>query len=818
MGNKPQSRAKFVFINNSKCTFPSSGWTIYFSSCKGIELATGNSEFSVAHLNGDIYRLFPERTFRGLKPGESKEFYYNYDDLVLNQTSAPCGLYIVWSNFPEKGFTLPKFSTSLIRDSSVNFLTPEEIYEKNRKICDIPPSKLPKIFPTPVCYEERNGEFLLNSDTRVYFDPVFQKEAIFLQNELSRLLKKRISVFPDDSIMNDQKFSDNSKQIFRKITLKKRNMADEAYQLSVSSEGIEIAGGTCTGIFWGIQSLKSLLPPTTWAARQSEVKVPAITVSDFPRFKYRSLLCDVARNFKSKEQIMKVLDLMALYKLNILHLHLVDDEGWRLEISSLPELTEVGAKRGHTLDSKTRLPPSFASGPEPGKSMGTGYYSRSDFIKILKYATERHIMVIPEIESPGHSRAAIKAMDARYEKLLRQGKKEEAEAYLLRDLNDQSVYCSAQAWTDNVMCVALPSTYQFLRTVIDEIIEIYEEADAPLNTIHFGGDEVPEGAWKKSPACLELIEHDTSLHTIDDLWYYYFSKISAMLKVRDLFLSGWEEVALRKTLLDGKKHMIPNPGFLSENFQVHVWNNMIGWGAEDLPYRLANAGYKVVLSCVSNNYFDLAYSKSPDEPGFYWGGFQDIDKPFYFVPFDYYKTTKEDAAGNPANPEYFLGKDRLTDYGKSNIVGVQGLLWGENLRSNDAMEYLLLPKLLGLAERAWAKDPKWATENDKIKSQNLYDYAWSEFVNIIGKRELPRLDYYSGGFKYRIPPVGVIRENGKILVNNQFPGLAICYTTDGTEPTLQSTKYFGPITNKGIIKFKAFDSLGRGGKTTESVQ
>ncbi|MBF0548696.1 MAG: chitobiase/beta-hexosaminidase C-terminal domain-containing protein [Candidatus Riflebacteria bacterium] len=241
---------------------------------------------------------------------------------------------------------------------------------------------------------------------------------------------------------------------------------------------------------------------------------------------------------------------------------------------------------------------------------------------------------------------------------------------------------------------------------------------------------------------------------------------------------------------------------------------MIGWGAEDLPYRLANAGYKVVLSCVSNNYFDLAYSKSPDEPGYYWGGFQDIDKPFYFVPYDYYSTTKEDAAGNPANPNFFSGKDRLTDYGKSNIVGIQGLLWAENVRSNDLLDYLLLPKFLSLAERAWAKDPSWATETDKEKKEQLYNNAWSEFVNIVGKRELPRLAYFDGGFKYRIPPVGTLLKNGKLMVNLQLPGLDVHYTTDGTEPTVKSKICTGTISDKGTIKIRAFDTTGRGGKIT----
>jgi len=239
-----------------------------------------------------------------------------------------------------------------------------------------------------------------------------------------------------------------------------------------------------------------------------------------------------------------------------------------------------------------------------------------------------------------------------------------------------------------------------------------------------------------------------------------------------------------------------------------------GWGSEDLPYRLANAGYKVVLSPVSNNYLDLAYFKHPDEPGYYWGGFQDLDKPFYFIPFDYFKNASEDPDGNPVDPSVFNCKERLTEFGKSNIVGIQGLLWAENLRSIDQMEYLLLPKMLGVAERAWAKDPAWAQAADKAEYDREYVRAWSVFVQQVGRRELPRLDYFAGGFAYRIPWPGAVVENGQVKANIQLPGLALRYTTDGAEPSPNSPLYTGPIAAKGILKIKAFDTRGRGSLTT----
>jgi hexosaminidase len=354
-----------------------------------------------------------------------------------------------------------------------------------------------------------------------------------------------------------------------------------------------------------------------------------------------------------------------------------------------------------------------------------------------------------------------------------------------------------------------------MEKVTDELIAMYKEAGAPLTTVHFGGDEVPNGVWAKSPAYLKLKASNPAIKNTDDMWYYYFRKLNTMAKKKGLFVSGWEEAGMRKTTLDGRSFYIANPDFANDNFQLNVWNNVIGEGYEDLPYRLANAGYKVVLSPVSNQYFDLAYNNSYFESGLNWGGFVDVDKPFYFIPYDFLKNVKEDARGNPISNLNTSGKIRLTDYGKSNIVGLQGLLWSENNVNVSRVEYMLLPKLLGLAERAWAKDPDWATENDPEKSNALYTKAWDSFVNILGKRELPRLSYYNSGYGYRIPEPGLAASGGTVKANIQIPGLEIRYTTDGSEPTASSMLYSQPVNIRGLIKAAAFDASGRKGKTVE---
>jgi len=407
-------------------------------------------------------------------------------------------------------------------------------------------------------------------------------------------------------------------------------------------------------------------------------------------------------------------------------------------------------------------------------------------------------------------------MDARYNRLMAEGKQAEASKYLLRDLNDKSVYNSVQYWNDNVIDVSLPSTYTFFTTVIDDLVGIYKEAGAPLTTIHLGGDEVPPHVWEKSPSYLALKATHPEITNTGDLWYYFYGNINQLLKARGLTLAGWEEMGLRKTMTDGKPDYVPNPDFTPYHLQTEVWNNAIGGGQEDLAFKLANAGYKVVLSSVTNLYFDMAHYKSFDEPGYYWGAFVDIDKPFSFIPYDYFKNTKVDRDGLPINKGIFIGKQRLTDYGKTNIAGLQGCLWGENIKTPERMEYMIFPSILGLAERAWAQNPQWATEPDTTKSEAMYQQAWSNFINILGKSELPRLTYLNGGYGYRIPKPGVILQGGKYLVNMQFPGFAIRYTTNGKDPDAKSKLYNDAVTLPlNGVKFRAFDTKGRGSNVSE---
>lgn len=789
--NSNQSLSVLKLKNLSSNELKSSGWVIYFNSLDGRLLDSANSTVNIKHINGDYFSISPRKNFKALKSGESL-IVSVLTRVLKKHTDYPSGFYLAFNASKET------FPVKLIKSSSEDFNARDlaiarSNYDKNEKTERANIASYSPILPTPKSLVRKTGSFKINSQLNLVSPDEFTAEASLFLKDLEET--------------NGIKANLNGAAKTNLIEVKKVNgLKTEAYQLVVSAEKIVINASSKAGAFYAFQSLKSLLPA---AKKSTEITVEAVEINDEPRFPHRGFMLDIARNYQTKAEIKKLITALALYKINVLHFHLTDDEGWRLEIPGLPELTEVGAHRGHTLTENDQLNPAYGSGPNRNNTTGTGFLTKKDFIEILTFASERHITVLPEIETPGHARAAIVAMNARYNRLIKSGNQQEAEKYLLRDLEDKSVYTSVQGYNDNIINVALPSVYTFLEKVTDELIAMYKEADAPLKSIHFGGDEVPAGVWERSPVVAALLKKEASVKNPDQLWPYYFDKIDKMLKAKGLYLSGWEEIGLHKA--DGK--MIVNDQFAKNNFHADVWNNLAG--NEDLAYRLANAGYKVVLTNVTNLYLDLAYNKSNAEPGQYWGGYVDVDKPYSFIPFDFTRNQKEDQRGNALEPNHFKDLVQLTESGKSNIVGLQGPLWSEIILSKETFEHLLFPKLFGVAERAWAADPVWATEKDAAKAGQLYDAAYHSFLTSVGKNEFNRLDNLGGGFNYRIPTPGIKVDNGSVAANIQYPGLTVVYTADGSEPTQNSQKYTGPITQKGNYIFSAVNSKGRGSKSIQ---
>ncbi len=583
----------------------------------------------------------------------------------------------------------------------------------------------------------------------------------------------------------------------------------EAYKLEIrENQSIVITGSDPSGVFHGIQSILALVPPEMHTSAEAAPGFPVMVIEDAPRFGYRGLHIDVARNFQDKETLKKMISVMAFYKLNTLMLYLSEDEGWRIAIGKLPELTEVGSRRGHTTkEAVDHLHPSYGSGPfaDAENSTGNGFYTRDDFKEIIKHAQQHHIAVIPTINLPGHSRAAIKSMEARYQKFMKEGNEEKANEYRLIDPDDQSKYNSAQSYDDNVVCVARESVYKFYSTVIDDIIAMYAEAEVPLELFHTGGDEVPEGVWSESPLCRKLMETMPEMKDPKNLQSYFLRRVVEILSTRNLKIGGWEEVALLKN--DEGKY-VPNPEFVGKEIVPYAWNNMGQWA--NLSYRLANAGYPVVMCDVSNFYFDLAYSKDPREPGLYWGGFCNVRSPWQFAPYNSFVTNLRTSMGRKIDPDKeFPGLEKLKPEAKKNIKGLQAQLWAETIHGPEMLEYYTLPKLIGFAETAWGKARNWESEPDKNKRMQMMEEGWNVFANELGKRELPRLSTLFGGFNYRIPPPGALIKEGMLQANTEYPGLKIRFTTDGSEPVVQSTLYTEPVKVNGEVRLKTFDAAGK---------
>ena len=808
--------AKFAFENHSNFELKNN-WKLFFNIAPRpiIDYPTPQKA-KIEHINGDWYQLVPNDDFT-LNIHESIDLFYRGTEGVIKKSDGPLGAYFVF--YDKSGneqqivevdceilpFTNPEQINRSIGDQEP-IPTAEYRYINNSGLSELPKEQLLKIIPSPVTIQSMDGTTTLDENWVISHENGLNNEAKFLATRLKSITGL------------DFKISTSSSSASR-IELKTANISveeisKEAYHLNIKKGSIELVGGDAAGVFYGIQSLLSLVPLEVLKNKSNAIELELLAIQDAPRFGFRGLHTDLGRNFQDKETILRILDIISFYKINRYLFYMTEDEGWRLEIPDLPELTEVGGQREHTASYHDPvLHPAYGSGPIAyGEgSNGSGYISRADFIEILKYANERHIKVIPEVNFPAHARSSIKPMEARYQRLMAEGKEAEANEYRLIDPDDTSEYLSAQSFKDNVVSVARPSTYRFYKKVMDEIALMYEEAGLTLDEIHAGGDEVPEGSWSKSPMAAELMKANPEYKDPKNLQAYFVKRLLDTLREDHYIVHGWEEHFLKKNDQGGYD---PNPEFADENVVAYVWNNL--YGMQDLAYRIANSGYDVVLCPVSNFYFDLAYDKDPKEPGLYWAGFVRTRDAWSFAPYDLFKTTTHTASGRKINQEAeYAGMERLKPEARKHILGVEAQLWSETIKGRGMIEYYMLPKLLGFAESAWAKERKWELIENSDQREILMADQWNVFANTLAQKELPRLSYLNGSYNYRIPLPGAIIENGVLKANIEFPGLELRYTIDGSEPTHTSIKYEGPAEVSGKIRMKAFDSSGKSSREIE---
>ncbi len=769
-----------VLKNTGSNAFDLQAKDLWFNAIFPVEERKADG-YEISNENGNLFRIrFEEGT--NIAANDSLVIYYSSKYPILNTSNIPNGFY-----FQDRANTgsvqpLSLQATALTLNDSDQSAYWATLYDKNesrQRSTDVK-----AILPTPMSVKTGSGYLTISQKLSYWVDPAFRAEAANLvdfSGDFSQLAFEGVD--EKDALVK-----------IRKVT----GLGKEAYALRITADGITIEASEDAGTFYAVQSLRSLIKPA--AFKGGTLRLPVLDIKDEPRFAYRGFMLDISRNFKDKATILKYIDLLSRYKLNTFHFHFIDDEGWRIEIAALPELTAVGANRGPNFGEGQQIQPSYGSGT---KQTSTHFLTRADFVEILRYAKQKHITVVPEIETPGHARASIKAMEARYNKFMAAGNKAEAERYLLHDFDDKSVYSSAQYWNDNVMNVALPSVYSFISVVLDEFKSMYTEAGLELKKVSLGGDEVPNGAWEKSPKIKALMATE-KMQSVYEVWPYYIDKVNQLCQNKGLQLAGWEEMGM----VNKGKGMEVNHALATANIQLDVWNNLIGAGQEDLAYKLANAGYPTVYISANNNYFDMAWDTNFEEPGLKWASYADLYQSYTFLPEHFFSSIAYSINGAKFEKGHFNDKVRLNEKGKSNLLGIKGGLWAETVVNEDRLDYMVFPRLFSLAERAWA--PRKAYEDVARFDIKSFDKDYSELLNKISLEELPKI---AGSVKFRLPAVGVKEINGNLHANVEYPGFPIYYTTDGTKPTLESAQYTAPIKVQAgqTISFVVLDDSGRSG-------
>ncbi|NAX20353.1 beta-N-acetylhexosaminidase [Vibrio sp. V39_P1S14PM300] len=767
-------------------------WAIYFHSIRLI-LDVDNDQFKVTRVTGDLHKLEPTEKFDGFAPGEKVVLPLIGEYWQLFETDFLPGAFVTAPNAQPKvmasldsedvgTFVSGLTGGNLKRTPDDNnvFATAESRFDNNTDLSlqDVSATLL----PTPQQVNVGSGSVdiaqgialpksVFNADQFA----ALEARANVLGLNINGAFPVTISIKPDDF----------STEFAR----------SGAYALNIKRDGIRIKAFDQAGAFYAVQSIFGLTDS------QNPTSLPQLAIQDAPRFDYRGIMVDVARNFHSKAAILATLDQMAAYKMNKLHLHLTDDEGWRIEIPGLPELTEIGSKRCFDTDEQRCLLPQLGSGPT-SDNFGSGYFSKADYIAILKYAKARNIEVIPEIDMPAHARAAVVAMEARYTRLMAEGKEALANEFRLMDPQDTSNVTTVQFYNkQSFINPCLESSTRFVDKVISEVAAMHKQAGMPLTTWHFGGDEAKNiklGAgfqdlnakdkvsWKgtidlskqdkpfaKSPQCQTLI-NSGEVSDFAHLPSHFAEQVSKLVAEKGItHFQAWQ---------DGLKYSDAGAdSFATETTRVNFWD-VLYWGGTSSAYEWAEKGYDVIVSNPDYVYMDMPYEADPKERGYYWATrATDTRKMFGFAPENL-----------PQNAETSFDRDGNGFSGKGEIeakpfYGLSAQLWSETVRNDEQYQYMVFPRVLAAAERAWHR-AGW--ENDyKVgveysQQTNLVDKLalnqdYNRFANLLGQRELAKLE--KAGIDYRLPVPGARIEQGQLAMNVQFPGVELQYSLDGTQ-------------------------------------
>ena len=451
----------------------------------------------------------------------------------------------------------------------------------------------------------------------------------------------------------------------------------ESYTLDIYPDKILLVGASERAVFWGLQTLMQLTRKDM--SLDGAIVVPSGRIVDEPVYGYRGMHLDVCRHFFSVDFIKRYLDVMALHKMNTFHWHLTEDQGWRIEIKMYPELTNVGAWRNGTI-----------VGHYPGERNDEerygGYYTQEEIKEVVAYAADRHITVIPEIELPGHSSAAIAA----YPSLscfpseptqVNNGMMSEA-SVALQAAGQEKIVQETWGVFDDVYCAGKEGTFSFVENVLTEVMDLF-----PAELIHIGGDECPKGNWKRCHYCQKRIQ-DEGLKDEHELQSYFITRVEQFVNSKGKQIIGWDEIL---------------EGGLAPNASVMSWRGTQG-GIE-----AAEQGHAVVMSPTSNCYFDYYQSEDRTNEPLAIGGFLPVEKVYAFDPM----------------PES-LAADK-----KDYILGGQANLWTEYIGTEEEAWYMLLPRMTAISEALWTNIGQKDYEDFKIRLQDVradydrlgYNYA-----------------------------------------------------------------------------------------------
>lgn len=425
-------------------------------------------------------------------------------------------------------------------------------------------------------------------------------------------------------------------------------LKSEAYKLEITIKKITIRASDLQGFYYALQSIRQLLPSAIESEQVTENvdwTVPALTITDQPRFGYRGLLVDVARFFSPKENLLRIIDCMAMLKLNKLHLHLVDDNGWRIEIKKYPLLTEIGSCR---VDRPGKTFPERRNPRQGEPTVEKGFYTQDEIREIVRYAQERHIEVIPEIEMPAHSNAALAAYPLLSCPVV------DKFIGVLPGLGGNHA--------DVIFCAGNDSVFTFLQDILDEVLELF-----PSKYIHLGGDEARKTHWEECPLCQTRMKAE-SLENTEELQGYFMARVARYVQNKGREVIGWDELT---------------------NARIPEGSIILGWqGYGQAALKAAELGHRFIMTPARILYL-IRYQG-----------------PQWFEPITYFgnNTLKDVYDYEPVQKDW-------TPQAASLLMGVQACMWTEFCNSPADVDYLLFPRLSALAEVAWTKPARknWAS-------------------------------------------------------------------------------------------------------------